>query len=375
MKILICTHTYLPEVNGVAQAAYNQYKILSELGHDVQVLSSSQSDLYPEIVKSFKINGNGRYFSPFNGEVKEYLDYLSNSNHDVVFFHCWENWVTELVLRLNTYKFKKIVFSHGTSHSMKINSFKGILRWIVFLPFRKSFKVRMNYFDFYIFLTNYANSDRFNDKLYFERNARKDFLIIPNISIIKQKSDILSFKKRYALPDKKIILCVSNFSRLKGQDIALKAFAELNIQTHILVFIGSTENKFSLKLKKDNSTLIGKTVFFLTNVNKELINQAYFESDFFIFCSQTEAQPLVILDCISTKLPFLSSNVGCVSEIKGGLIYKNMSELKINLLKLINDQNLKTKLSNEGYIDFKKNYSIDVIKHKYIELINQIRIL
>jgi glycosyltransferase involved in cell wall biosynthesis len=372
MKILICAHTYLPDVNGVAQAVNFQYKLLLELGHHVDIVASNNDRDFPEIVRSFKISGTGRLFDKFSGQIDEYLNFLENSEYDLIFFHCWETWVTELPLLLKKSNFKKVIFSHGTSHTIKINNAKNFLRRLIFLPFSRSFTKRMRFFDHYVFLTNYGNSDRFMDKLFFDNNKLNNYSVIPNIAIYHSEIIKGKFLKNFSLPCKKIVLCVSNFSKSKGQDIVLKAFKEINPDNYILVFIGSVENSFSIKLKQDAKRLLNKSVFFLSGLARDDIYQAYVDSDFFVFCSQTEAQPLVILDSIASKLPFISSDVGCISEIKGGVVYKSYEDLKNKMNLFFDDELLKARLSKAGFDDFVENYSFETVKNKYSILLNRL---
>lgn len=372
MKILICAHTYLPEINGVAQAVNFQYKILLKLGHHVDVVASNKHRDFPELVRSFTISGTGRLFDKFSGQIEEYLNFLENSEYDLIFFHCWETWVTELALLLKKTNFKKVIFSHGTSHSMKINTIKNLIRRLIFLPFSRSFIKRMCFFDHYVFLTRIGDSDRFMDKLFFDNNNLKNYSVIPNIAIYH--SDIIKgkFLSKFSLPNKKIVLCVSNFSKSKGQDIALRAFKEINPDNYILVFIGSVENSFLMRLKKEAKKMLNESVFFLTGLNKEDIYQAYADSDFFVFCSQTEAQPLVILDSIASKLPFISSDVGCISEIKGGVVYNSYKDFKYKMSIFFDDELMKDRLSKVGFDDFIENYSFESVKNRYNILLNSL---
>lgn len=372
MKILICTHTYLPDVNGVSIAVNNQYKLLKNLGHDVSILSSKKSKFYPEIIESFDIKGSGRLFDPFSGATREYIKYLDKSNYQVVFFHCWETYITELALQLKNVSFKKVLFSHGTSQTMYGPKFKSFLRRVIYLPYYFSFTKRMNFFDHYVFLTQAGNRDRFLDKLYFDQNSKKNFSIIPNIINILTDTGKVNIINRFQLPSKKIILCVSNFSKMKGQDVALQAFSRIRQESHILVFIGSEDNLYSKKLKDSYRELIGKSVFFFNDLSRDEISSFYFYSDFFILCSKTEAQPLVILESIANKLPFICSNVGCVSLLKGGLVYDTADKLLYCISKLIHDQKYKDDLRHEAYNEYLLNYSGEVIKSKYEELLKKL---
>ena len=55
MKVLIITHYFPPHPGGIENVAYNQAKILSELGHDVTVITSAVPSILPSDNENFSI--------------------------------------------------------------------------------------------------------------------------------------------------------------------------------------------------------------------------------------------------------------------------------------------------------------------------------
>lgn len=375
MKILICSHAYLPSVNGVANAVYYQYRMLSDLGHEVHILTSSgngsEAGNYPEVVKTISITGNGRLLQPFKGEVNAYLDFLKNASYDLVLFNCWETWITEtLVGRLGSTPYKKIMVSHGTSHRYWEGGFKGLLRYGAYLPYHFSFADKMKYFDHFIFLSGANSADRFYDKRYLDQQQATNWTIIPNVAEANSFDDeAVAFRTQFQLPEDKMILCVSNYGVGKGQDVAVSEFVAANPPGHILVMIGSSENTFYHKLQNLAGPLLNRKVFLLTHVDRSAIKRAYLEATFFFFCSRTEAQPLVLLDCLAAGLPFLSSNVGAVSELSGGMVYHNRQELGVLLNRFCKDHELLSRLSGEGKLAYQQHFSFAAVREKWRQML------
>ena len=80
-----------------------------------------------------------------------------------------------------------------------------------------------------------------------------------------------------------------------------------------------------------------------------------------------------ILQYMSLKLPVIASPVGVNKEIiennYNGMLASNEIEWSNKIIKLINDDNLRTKISNNGYETVKKNFSLENYKSKYLNII------
>ena len=103
MKINVTTSSYYPSVDGTSIVVQLNVKAFLELGHEVCVYTTEGSiSKYGETVYAFKINGNGRLFNNFSGQIKEYsLTLEKNSNPDTLnIYHGWHSWSTHLALDL-----------------------------------------------------------------------------------------------------------------------------------------------------------------------------------------------------------------------------------------------------------------------------------
>lgn len=98
------------------------------------------------------------------------------------------------------------------------------------------------------------------------------------------------------------ILYVGRLEKVKGPDILVKAFKELDDKFTLRV-IGSGTMRDKLE-KEDNK------VIFLGRMNMFEISNYMRNSDFLIIPSRNESLPLVILEAANFRLPILASNVG-----------------------------------------------------------------
>ncbi len=377
MKILLCSFTFPPEVNGVANVAWQHAVWLSELGHEVAIATTaveSRSPL-PFKVFEFRIQGNGRIGNPIRGEVEAYQQLLTSYSFDFIFFHCREAWSMELAIPvLPSIQAKTVLFSHGTTHGYLRRTLKGFMRWLAFRPYALRFASTMSLFDHYVFLTDKADKIRFSDRLAAQKLQIKNYSIIGNSadSSYFRSSPSKLFRESLGIRGKRILLCVSNYNVAKGQRELLKLFLKLDLRDVVLVLIGSKFNSFSDQLKKYAGDSLNDSVFILAGVEPSIMRAAYWEANLFVSLSHTEALPLVVLNAMAAGLPFLCTDVGCVSELEGGVTVKNLEEARTELVRLLfDDQQLKL-LGGLGLISVREKFSEMIIKDKLRALIEQL---
>ena len=65
-------------------------------------------------------------------------------------------------------------------------------------------------------------------------------------------------------------------------------------------------------------------------------------------------------------------NRGVIIHNKTGLLVKNENEWLNALKKLIENKSIRAKMSKNSVSHVKKNFSVEVNKHKYLEIINKV---
>lgn len=141
---------------------------------------------------------------------------------------------------------------------------------------------------------------------------------------------------------------------IKNQEEAINAVYRLNDRKYKLHIIGGVKDEnYYLKLKEIVKKFdLEKQVFFegvKTDIFKELEN-----IDILILSSKTEALPTVIVEAMATGTPIIATNCkfGPEELLKDGvgLIYQqnNQDQLIEYIVKLSNDKNLYSKLSNKS---------------------------
>lgn len=187
------------------------------------------------------------------------------------------------------------------------------------------------------------------------------------------------------------ILCVANTFPKKGHSELFKVCDLLKEKYTIDVSVYCHTPSWDVGKRMQNQIVhFSKTKSYKCNINidkprSEVVN-AYYENDIFIFCSLKEVAPLCILESCASGLPWVSFDVGNVSQLRGGLVNSNVSKdhsgyvissdesIKnhVCLIDNILDPNVYYKKSEEG-IDFVKDKTWQSIAKQYEHVIKNSR--
>lgn len=229
------------------------------------------------------------------------------------------------------------------------------------------------------------HSDNYFDSVYCREN-NLPFSIIPNgVDLHELAETELNFRQIYNINTKHLIVCVSNFFEGKGQEYLIEMVRGLTQKRNdfTLVLISSTiayvpGNVKREKLRKYSEEL-NLPILFLKDISREQVIQAIHACDFFVLPSQQEVAPLVILESMACKKPWIAANVGNVKDLHGGICHEGVcgvdkkiifdDELKYKFMDSINflldNPNACNYLGRSGYQQIIDSYNWDVIKTQY----------
>jgi len=167
----------------------------------------------------------------------------------------------------------------------------------------------------------------------------------------------------------KKFLYVGRFVKRKGIIFLAKVWEDVVKQhpDYYLYLLGSGElqpDSCEEELKKINNKNI--KIIKLTNNTKKY----YEESDVFIFPSEREGLSNVLLEAMSMELPIIATEIGgnieLIEDRKTGLLFKPND--KDGILKAINNIFKYKKLGINARKKIEKEYSLDKISERYINL-------
>lgn len=173
-----------------------------------------------------------------------------------------------------------------------------------------------------------------------------------------------------------IIGTCARLTKKKGINYLIDAFQKVRLyckDIHLVV-IGDGEERANLErlVKKENKDF----VHFIGNLKEA---SPYFHNfHLFVLPSLNEPFGIVILEAMSQKIPVIATKVGGIPEIivdgeSGFLIPpRNSEKLAEAILNLIQNEELRNKLGENGYIRFKENFTIEKMVEKTISVYEEI---
>lgn len=371
MKILFTTEHYYPALNGVSLVVKNIAENLAKKGHHITVattkLPERQFDNLNGVkVIEFQITGNSvkGIKEGKKGEIERYKELLINGNYDLIAQYAAQTWHSDLTYNVLDYiKAKKVLFPCGYS---------GLVLWtkrIFYWNYFKKLPFYLKKYDHVIYHVGNYIDKRFGDK-----HGIKTYSIIPNgIDAHEMQIHSINFKQYYNIKTKYMLLNVSNHFKLKGHAFLLKAFSRLKRDDVTLVIIGNKVPGLRGCYRKcTQKALNNPKVIFLESIPRDHVVSAFHEADIFVFGSKVEYFPLVILESMAVGCPFVSTNVGCVPGLKGGVTVSDINSMVANINKLLHDSGIRKELGNLGRNECLTKYTWDKIVPKYEELFQRL---
>jgi len=219
-------------------------------------------------------------------------------------------------------------------------------------------------------------------KLLLDHEVKVPIEIIPsgiNINeFMKSKGKKDDIRERYEInPEDVVLITASRITDEKNIQFLIKSFLLIkkSCENSKFIIIGDGAAKKTLKkltIKLD----VYKDVFFTGHIKKEEVINLFQASDIFIFSSLTETQGIVVMEAIISGLPVVAIKSNGIEDIvqndKNGILTENsVDEFSRSVLKIINDKELRNKLSNKADV-YSKNYSIELWVEKTIKLYNNL---
>lgn len=356
MNILITVNTYFPFKDGVQAVTQNHVENLIKLGKKVTVITKHNENLPEreringaEVIR-IKVVTKGTIH---HGEKKKFQNLLKelSQENDILINVCTQTGLTDWSFHiLKELQMKKILYLHGMYESnfefsdvvnFKLLSSKAFnwTRWkLYYFNNLETFKE----YDGIINLHDYENAN-----VYFRNKKFSNLYVIEN----PVEDRFFEFNKKKQMEN--YLLNVSNYLDNKNQEYSLEAFYRSSAKNYTMVYIGGEKTKYLIKLqeKKEEFDLKYGTrkVEFLVGVPREIVCKYIKNASICLFSSKAEKYSVAISESMASKVPFISTNVGCVRLMPGGIVVNTKDEMAYWINLLIKNKFLKKKMGELGF--------------------------
>jgi L-malate glycosyltransferase len=368
MNVLLVAHTFAPEQNGVARIATLLAESLVERGYNVTVATqfshNRTSNNWKGIkIEQFKITGNA--ITGIRGQVESYQHFIHNNHFDIQHHHGCQIWGFDLLTDWFAVRTRPVVVTpHGFSALHNPD-------WKLYF---ENFKTTAQNIDAFSCL-----SEQSDEKRFLETIKPRSLRVIPNGVLLDefQNSNFSKFqhnlRQKWKIDNRFWLLNVSNHVQTKGHR-ALRSLAK-SLPEMVVTSIGNPVSverfglgKIGLKSPCYYECLVSD--FLIANysskqTDRQTLIDAYQQADVFVIPSEVEAAPLVVLEAIAAGLPWVSFDVGNVSELSGGIVVQNEKQMRAAILELQHSPTLCQQLSAAGQKQVVERYDWEQVAKQY----------
>lgn len=353
LKILQLSKYYPPINGGIEIVAEFFSRALTELGHEVNVLSFGQSDKFYTGKYHEKVYQSAEHLklssSPLSmSYFKKFYKIIKEDPPQILFVHLPNPFAHEIIKFFSALIKEKKVKVVGVYHSDIVNQ----------VHFRDAYGF---YFSRHIHL--------YDQIICSSLELKSSSAILSSLTLDKVKvfpfcvqGQYQSIPKNSGTDFKGKFLAVGRMVPYKGYDFLIDTFKSL---PYGLTIIGTGPLNDSLRKKA------GPNINFVGEVSEEEKYQHFKDSDALIMSSinRAEAYGMTIVEAFSVGLPVIASNIDTgvsflVKDAVTGLKFSvlNQEELTSQIKRLSSDSKLRNELSVNSFNFFKAELNFDAFK-------------
>ena len=375
MKILITTDTYRPTINGVVTSIESLKKALDRLGHDVRILTFSDSfnskqedDIYyMGSLGAGKFYPDARmnklFYNRFYEDIMDWKPDIVHSQTEFTMFIQAKKIAKDLdIPLLHTYHTVYEDYTHYFSLNKKIG--KELAKQFTKQIIKTTDGVVVPTNKIYNLLTDY--------------NIHEDIYVVPTgINVHKlSECDDFDIRSGYKIPeDKHILLFLGRIGKEKNITEILQYLE--NIDRDDIVFIIAGAGPFLSELKDicSNSKIRDRLIF-TGMIDSSKVGNFYSKADVFVSASTSETQGLTFIESMACSTPIICRHDDCLDGVliegKTGFGYDTEEEFIYYLNQILDNKKLRDKMGKNCKQLVDENYTEDSFANKIEQIYTKV---
>lgn len=375
MKILITTDTYRPTINGVVTSIESLKKALDRLGHDVRILTFSDSfnskqedDIYyMGSLGAGKFYPDARmnklFYNRFYEDIMDWKPDIVHSQTEFTMFIQAKKIAKDLdIPLLHTYHTIYEDYTHYFSLNKKIG--KELAKQFTKQIIKTTDGVVVPTNKIYNLLTEY--------------NIHEDIYVAPTGINVQKLSECDDFDIRsgYKIPeDKHIVLFLGRIGKEKNITEILQYLE--NIDRDDIVFIIAGAGPFLAELKDicSNSKIRDRLIF-TGMIDSSKVGNFYSKADVFVSASTSETQGLTFIESMACSTPIICRHDDCLDGVlidgKTGFGYDTEEEFIDYLNQILDNKKLRDKMGKNCKQLVDENYTEDSFANKIEQIYKKV---
>jgi glycosyltransferase involved in cell wall biosynthesis len=386
LRILHTAATYWPSVDGVSMVVQKLSEGLAARGHEVTVATAGparESAMRNGVrIERFPILGNE--VLGMTGETTDYQRFIGEIDCDVMMNYAAQVWSSDLVFPLLAgLRCVKVLAPCGFS-MLRDERFQG---YFAAMP------EVMSRYDAVV-----VHSSCYQDAAFAFEHAVCSTVVIGNGAAEDEFADVpRGFRQRFGIREQMLFVSIGGLIPTKGHHTVLRAFAASGVRDAALVFLGQEVSRYAtgvlvtapgplytlrrranvawyelidrhLSIRRGHiarRVSCAASVHVVLGPSRETVLQAYGDADILLLGSQVECAPLVVYEAMAAGIPFISTRVGNVPELPGGVVVDDEDGMALEIRRLAQDAGLRRRLGEEGRCAWEAEYTWARIVDRY----------
>jgi glycosyltransferase involved in cell wall biosynthesis len=371
MRILQTSHTYSPEMTGVAQVVGNLAVRFAERGHDsnvatAQVGRSAREETIDGVhVRRFRCSGNA--VRGIRGETREYVQHVREGGWDVVVTHCAQTWNTDVLLPELPLASPAVVVGHGLS------------AW--------NDPAYAEYFDGFAAALRHAAafatlSGRLEEVELCRLHGLPDPVVIGNgVDVEEFAKPLRDVRRRWSIGTAPWVLNVSNHAPAKDHGSFFELWREVSrrVPGSRSTLVGSPHpaarwglGRIGVKggcwYRCRSRAPFARRLSLVAGADRRDVVSAMREADVLVLSSTREASPIVLLESMAAGTPWVAFDVGAVGENAGGVAVGTPDEMLDAVLELLASEERRRTLADAGLARVASRHAWERVADAHLEL-------